>query len=948
MSDVLLGMKWKGFKNSIPADEIETSKAADLSLNALLDSTEGKMVRRRGIDYGKGGDALIETLYVVGPPATQFKGLQVDEHRGPALGAGLPSTWRALFADEENVLGAYGQVAWNDSSTMRVIAYNGAWTGVGVPPADVVVWPYMLDKRGHTATERRKTAAGSRNSLEIADRVYYPNFGSEADDDVGAPMVWNKQFPFSAQAGFRAERCAPTGLCPPSWVPYFTLPAAVGAPTSEPWRGNDLFYYSVLFIYEDGSWGPAVQVRAPNPNLTTGASYINQNGVVDVGGYGLARLDTDAAAPINGYPFITWNDIPRGGAGVTGRVLLRSPKVDALVSAVPDPKDLRVVAIINNNVDTTYVDAGGLDVGLLVDLRIRSDHIWQPPARYLGQFDQRICASYIRDLPWGILVTFRHNTAALTNPSLHNNQDTSFEATRQAFVTVDATNIYLDVALADPALDTHRRFYALAATTLQQLVDKINSQRQVSGADSNTAYRWHAQLVPGADGSALATTLVATGEWGDRSYTTPVGAALVDAAFTTLFLTAINGIRSLASGWPAVTRSNAHTTIFRNTLAFTPGGPGVVANAARSYTAFNQRSLPPDAGDCAGPVLPMIDGGLVPATRAICAIRNIRDGKTGVDEDYRVEVFDNERACISSANGLGPGFVVLLTSQGIYAYDRETWRGICISQDLYNPDTLTGELAYEIAQCIAATGKDDSTGYFSMKLAENQIWISYRSSSAVTRPDRQLVMDFSPGIEQRGLATLIDPETGQPWGWSPPHRPLDTIPTADTPGQNPISFSAMGVVRYSDGLLRWFGTRDRHNTAVNEGRVDEFNVGVQDGVGGTPVNVSTMAVYSKIVRHSDVRSRHQANRITTKYKKNGAGITAELTRNPKDAAPTFTTKALPTSGTKTYDRFIWNLLLSFRTPAEATQVRWVDDGTTSNRPEIWGAIKEVELIDTGA
>jgi len=86
-------------------------------------------------------------------------------------------------------------------------------------------------------------------------------------------------------------------------------------------------------------------------------------------------------------------------------------------------------------------------------------------------------------------------------------------------------------------------------------------------------------------------------------------------------------------------------------------------------------------------------------------------------------------------------------------------------------------------------------------------------------------------------------------------------------------------------------------------------------------------------------------RVTTKYKKNGTGVTAGFTRNPKDAAPTFITKALPTTGTKTYDRYPWNLLLSARTPAEATQVRWVDDGTTANRPEIWGAIKEVRVVD---
>lgn len=960
--DVPIGKKWKGFQNSKPADEIDISKAATGSLNMLLDSTEGMMVRRRGIATANGGSALTEIPNATG--TIELKTVEIVQHQGPGLSSAAPSVWRALFIGEEVAAGAYAQVAWRDNATNRVIADQGAWSPAApnaLPPANLVVWPWLLGNRAHTAIERRKTAAGSRNSIDVADRVFYGNFGSEVAGDTGAPMNWNKRRSNFTPAEFATERCMNSGLMPPIWLPTIMLPAPAGAPTSEPWFGSDMFYYSVLYIYEDGSWGMPVQVRAPNVNLSNvlggAGTYINPVGdvgvggkaagqtLVDAGGYGLCRLNATAA---NRYAYIRLVDIPTGPGNVIGRVVLRSPKVNG-TTTTPDPKDLRVWFIINNNTQTSYDATEGLDIELRVDLRIRIDHVMQPPARYLGEFDQRVAVSYIRDIPWAIQIAFRHNGAfensAFGTPvALHNTPDTGFDTTRQAYVQIDGTNV--ELLVRDPGTNfTHRRQYAQATTTLQQLVDKINSQRQAVAGDTHADYRWYAQLMPGADGSALANTLTNTGAWGDNAYTTATGVGTLDGQNELAVVIGVDGIRSMSSGWHVTTRSSAHVTRFRDRIAYTQGGPGVVPNAAMAYTAFNQRTLPPEAGFCAGPILPMLDGGLVPGTKAVCALRNVRDGKTGLDEDYRVEVFDSERGVISPSCGLGPGFVVVLTNQGLMAYDRETYEGINISLDLYNPDTDVGELRHEISECVEATAKDDSSGYFSIKVAEGMIWISYRSNVQFTRPDRMMVMDFTPGIAARGIKALIDPETGRPWGWSPPHVPNDTV-TDDSP--QALSFAGIGVIRYADGVTRWFGGRDAHVNGVNDGILHEFNTGAQD----VASNIDDTALYSAILRvNDDYRKRVKVVRASMKYKKNTTGLTVQVTRNPRALTPTWSTaKALPSTGTDDYGELIWNPLLSFRTPAKAIQFRWLDDGTgtVANRPQIWGAIAEVKVVDTGA
>lgn len=980
MPEVQYGRPWRGYmdavsRQEVPPDKVTSENGDALNWILIPDRAVGRWKRRAGMTVHTVGLTEAGITYTnAGWPAGasyKFKGLQIAEHRDVALGLNFPVTWCAFIADEEKAAGAQGQLVWYDqaAAAVRRIAYNGAWAG-GAPPANVVVWPWLGGNRMHTAAERVKNMAGARNFLDTTQRIYCGTYGSDGQHE-GVPFSWNKKFPGSPIVAERTERVQPAGMLPPMWIPRVTLPAATTVGT-ESWYDKDMFYLSVLFIYEDGSWGPPVPVRPPVPELTAGAALINMISPVAAGGYGLVRLAATVGA--TAYKYIQLDDIPIGPGGlVVGRVIVQSPKVAgvaaaAAATAMPDPKDLRIRKIIMDNTTTSCVLEDGTDAGLEIDTKVRVDHAIAPPARYLGRMDDRIVSSYVRDNPLGIMVCFRHNTttndiggAAFPVVGLHNTADNAFDATREAYVSIAGGNLNLYVVLGGGPNDTHLRQYALAGITLQQLVDKINSQRQVA-ADSNTAYRWHAQLIPGVNRDQLATNLDATGTaaFGDRSIVT-TAAILLDGAVTPGGLGTIDPMRSVACSWPGVLKVSlaARPESYPGLSYFTSANPGDAKNAANHYLlgdpvlgSANVRPAPPNLGDCAGPWLPLSHGAIAPYTRGVARCWNTRDTDSGIDDDYKLITIDPERGVIAMG-AAGHGFAVLLTTQGLYAYDEtvsENGRGaVNLSADLYKPGDAKGILAYEIAQCIAAVGKNDSTGYFSIAIAENQIRISFRSSSAVTRPDVSMRLDFSQGVDQHGIAALINPDTGEPWGWGEPEKPADLINenTGGAAANATIAPSAMGVVRNVDGTLGWYGIRDKHDNANGGGSTDCRMETLDTGLTDNGSVISNNALYTTTLMND---SHHiGCRRVFTRYKKNGTGLTVALARSKNaHANPTYfnTAKSLPTSGAELFARLWWNLTRDKRTPTDAVEIRWQDDGT-GPQPEVWDGKLEYEPMDIG-
>ena len=744
---------------------------------------------------------------------------------------------------------------------------------------------------------------------------------------------------------------------PPPWMPRITLPVAFANGITDPghsWQRQDKFFAAMSYVYDDDTIGPPTIPRPVTADLTAGAA-INSCSPVDAGGYGLIQLGTVAglALATDSVAATLWNDIPYPPWGVKGIALWRSPKVSSVTAGLPDPTDLRLVTIVPYGT-TQYLDTKGNDAELAIDTRMsepltdpRRAHIATPRARYIGSFDQRIAVSYVRGTAASIIIQCK----GLLNNGEFNTRDDTIYATREAYATITYPTLELLITAA-VGTATHRRAYDLTGITLQQLVDRINSQRGAA-ADSNLDYRWYAQLVPGANGASPCTTLANQLNFGDRAWTT-TAPAVIDGNATIAAGTNYDPMRCVASSWCGILLDAALSPLVPSTFPtqrdlhfFTRGGPDAAPNAAMAFCLGNNRRNPPGAGDAAGPILPLINGGLVPCTNAVCVIFNDSTDRSGSDDDYRIQVIDPERGVISPSCAVAAGLAVVLTAHGIYAYDSE-FRGLCISNDLFNPSTGKGALAYEIGQCVAATGKDDSTGYFNVAMGEAKIYISYRSSVGVTRPDRFQVLDYSRGLKARGIDALIDPETNEPWGWSTPFKPRDTMPN-EGDGAVSIAPSAMAVIRNYDGTVTWYGTRDRHGVGQRDSSMVIFDSGFQDN--GVAIPPGFYQRTDSVFPQGAIK--HKAKRCYIEYAKNGTGLSVAHARSA-DAhanAAYFRSKALASSGaTLQRERYWWPIPTAGRQPTAVSEIRFTDDGTVNSeagRPRVWGTILEVEPVDTG-
>lgn len=969
------GFPWRGLQTAVDPAQARLDEFVDGSLDMVLDNVDRKLVRRGGLSNFVSTSGIMEGGITYN--AYTFRGIQLREFRCSSIGPNFDLSLMALLSHEASTTVNYAQGNFYDpvAGDFRSICET-ANTDF---PTNCKPYPFIGGNRMKANTDRIKHAMGSRGFVDSGDAMYFPVWGTEDDGHgLGIPHRWNKKHPNSSIVAERVERLSPTGLMPPLWMPrigFTDISASIGN-NKVNWDGKDCFYISCLHV-RNGAWGPYVEPRSPNDIFDAAAAgaatYDNDYSPYNVGGYGLIQLSSTATQKARA---ITWSGIPTAPPGYSHTVLLRSPKVDGSVAGnKPDLSDLRVVAVLPAG-QTTYTDDKGNDSELAVDARVRTDPeslnktVWPPRARYMATFDQRFLLGYLRDNPCAIVVTARGIGA--TGDTLNDDDESTPSVTEQCFVAIvtgDATpshgagnngKLMLDLIFRDSAAGnvTNRRSYRLEDYTLETLVDRINSQGcSANDVDDATTRRWHAQLVPGANRSAPATNLMSFGR------STSVGTDFADLAATwnaalTSSPAAIVGTnfgpqRGFGPGWPCLLLFNETYMLtlprFPDALLFSRGGPGEPAHNGDNWSFANYRRPPGNAGKFMG-AGPLLDGALVAYSEKICILRNIKDGKTGADEDYRIEAVDDMRGCISPSIGVGPGFVVVLTDQGLFAYDDEK-NILPIGEGLYNPATDAGELSYEIQECRKATSRDkrDLVGggsnivdYFSCAVGAGKIVISYRTSSSFDRPNAWLEMDFSPGIEKRGVRALIDPSTKSAWGWSARCTPKDDVdPGAGT--QNNVGISAMALIRgdiAGSSSSKWFAFRDKHVSGAVEGRIDEFNTGTEDNT----VNVSGVVVGKQLVA-PDGRSKHLkhlVSEVVVDWNCPDAACTLEHAR----AGGAYGTAV--SLGNSTSLRDVQKALMtrSQRTPGKVSQNRFTDPGTGS-KAKLWGWSLLVETIDLG-
>lgn len=335
--------------------------------------------------------------------------------------------------------------------------------------------------------------SGSRNVLVTQNWLFSPNLRA-------TPWRWNKAFNDSS-SGTDVVRIYPTGPLPPLHPPTVTTPASSSSSTS--WDDGDTFYLSVMFQFEDGSYSLPFIPRAANATLTSGL------GLCTVGTIGGTAK----------YQYLTYSNVPLGPTGTVARVILRTTKqkraatTDGLTLST---LDLRIVGVLRNNTQKTYLDYNGNDTTLLSDDDVvRLDYVMPRRARYIGTGDQRVLLSYtlpntasILLAPVGVTIAYDRNHAD-TNSNCYGNTG--------SYIRITSTDLELHYNPgAAPVYDTAPTYSGTAGgnavkfpfstyDTIEKLVDAINKSDTVSNCK-----QWAAQIAPGLDGSMPSASLTPT------------------------------------------------------------------------------------------------------------------------------------------------------------------------------------------------------------------------------------------------------------------------------------------------------------------------------------------------------------------------------------------------------------------------------------------------------
>ena len=488
------------------------------------------------------------------------------------------------------------------------------------------------------------------------------------------------------------------------------------------------------------------------------------------------------------------------------------------------------MTVIENNTETAYRDYFGED-GAVEQLpsQIVTTHIWMPPARTMWAFDQRIACGFVAANPAAILLCTQQLTSGLyTNTEISGDfvvaeggaahctllvnkvGSTLSEDHYLDFYLWDGTRIHANPSPTDGFfwLSRLKVWDHTAPTdpskclTLQDVVDHINFRgaNLFSGATGpwanatnlevshpinlygaiGSVIRIYAQLAPGCDPGALARDLEFwdAASWGD-GFTFSAGGSY--PSFQRVYGPQWPGLLCMNQDW-----RNTYPPR-RRTVYFTAGGPGVAANALNSWQVENYRDGLDELGDIMGGAS-LLDGCLVLGVGGVGVLRNIKYGKSGLDEDYRLEMKQGAAGCISPFSILSlNGAVVWLSSQGLLVSDGDQIQNLSLR--VYSPGDRVGEWSGAIAACEAAARTDGTSDQyvFAVSIVGQKLWVAY------TKTGTQYLMayDFSSSKANAGIAQLLR-DDGSPFPWSAPlSLPMSAPGTHTTMGAH-VTVAAQG------------------------------------------------------------------------------------------------------------------------------------------------------------
>lgn len=582
-------------------------------------------------------------------------------------------------------------------------------------------------------TERALVAVGSRRIVQVGD---YHILGNGYTGHV--PMKFNGDWNDQLDTGSRTQKYLPAGNIPPMFMNVADGSTAILGSTPQ-FKANTWAFFSMMYKYRDGSFS---QPFIPK-DIVVPAGSVPFHGRFD------CRTDCDDLT-------IT---LPVGPDEVDERWILRTIfGTDSAPPALLDPNGnslLGVAAIIRNNTQTTYTLTQGRDSSIYYDpIAVRFDRYWMPPTKFLWAGDQRIWGGGLKPVCHAILICNIGDNSGESGPI------------DPLVVTCNGTTLGLlayDTSYAGASYVPVS--ITLTGKTIDQVITEINtaigSGAIPVGADWGRHYR--AQLAPGADPGASATLLKDISAIQFEA-SAPLGSMRINSAGRP-------GLLVFGSSYTAV------QPVQRRRIWFSEGSPGAPPHSM-NVPPRNFRQGPSRWGVFVGGA-PLTHGQIVCFSKAIAICHNTRDGRTGLDDDYRLDPLNENRGCISDASIVhGDGWVGYMTSEGYVVTDGAN--EVLISKKLYNPGTRRGILRDPITSCIAAFATNDgeaSARYIQAWLDGTKLYLSLgvAATSPSVADDPLFVYDFSGGVAGSGLGEVLRPDRSA-WGWSAAHSNSPKFP----------------------------------------------------------------------------------------------------------------------------------------------------------------------------
>jgi hypothetical protein len=734
------------------------------------------------------------------------------------------------------------------------------------------------------------------------------------------------------------------------------------------WQGSDRFFYGLAYRFEDDSvWMPTIP-RFVNQFLTTGYNLFTVDANNPTVSYGTVEWTNIPVPPfsIKAKLLLRTDKID-------------STLTDSLAL---NPFGLKIIAEIDA-ATTTYTDTFADDDSLQLDpdaLLIRWDHIMPPAARYIFSGDMRVCHSYGRLNPAAIVIAPIGRTADYDlnfsdgTASIYNNDASYMQIARDS----SGDGALTLIQTTGTAVTDTKTFDFDTYLTLENLVDGINATSCASDGQ-----QWRAQLCPGVNPAALcetdllphsrviascvvAASTALTKSAGGLSkiaigsrvgmanvtagtYVTKIvsdteltlsaaatGSGTADATFMSWFGDAPTAATT-NSGWQRVISNSLPGFLYFNktyldqfpfeksSVWMTTASPGSNKSAPNCFSGkLSNKFFPPTgrAGKSMGGV-GIRQGFRVLFENQRGIIDNTAQTGSGIDEQYRLKITHETSGCCSWASvAAGTNFAVYAAPEGIIAGDLQ--REILLSDAIWNPPasdspTGSGDFSYEIPKSIAATAADTDNAMLYCSIIRDVLRVNYRTASSTTHPDRQVVYDYSSGIEAAGIEALFR-NGKEPWGWSVPFTRAVTC---------------VGEGRRTDGA-HVYGWNDANAQSTGDGRVDEIDTTQTDN--GTAISASMTTPWLRPGSRKRTFHRFVAEHATP----SGATCAFDFHRSIADETYSLT----PSTSSALYIRDWKELTLPARAPTSAGFFGFRQSAGTAQ--EIRSLEVYVEELDTYA